>query len=184
MWKLRTMRPAGAGGATITSGDDDRITPIGRRLRHYRLDELPNLVNVVAGQMALIGPRPETPGMVDATDPRWRQVLAARPAIAGPTQLVCADWEADELRTGDAEDVYRHKILPVKLAIDAWYVEHASPRIDAEVLVALVQRFALGRAETVVHRRVWRSVPAAAVVPRSAVPRSTEARPVGGRGDR
>jgi lipopolysaccharide/colanic/teichoic acid biosynthesis glycosyltransferase len=176
MWKVRTMRAArapdgstasigSAGGASITAGTDPRVTPLGARLRRHRIDELPNLLNVTAGQMALLGPRPETPGMVDAMDPRWDRVLEARPAIAGPTQLLCADWEAAELRHGDAEDVYQHKILPVKLAIDAWYVEAATARVDAEVLISLFQRFVLGRDETVVHRRVRREVPAAAAVP-------------------
>jgi lipopolysaccharide/colanic/teichoic acid biosynthesis glycosyltransferase len=176
MWKLRTMRPAAAagpvpsgdgsaGGASITAGDDDRITALGHRLRRHRLDELPNLFNVVAGQMALLGPRPETPAMVDDRDPRWQRVLAARPAIAGPTQLVCADWETAELRSGDAEDVYRHKILPVKLAIDAWYVQRATPLVDATVVLSLVQRFVLGRPETVIHRRVRREVAEARAVP-------------------
>jgi lipopolysaccharide/colanic/teichoic acid biosynthesis glycosyltransferase len=103
MWKVRTMvanGPGGlAGGPPITSGDDDRLTPVGRRLRHYRLDEPPQLLNVAAGEMAMIGPRPETPTLVDVGDPAWRRVLAAKPGIAGPTQLIVHDWESRDRKS-------------------------------------------------------------------------------------
>ncbi|MFN2507005.1 MAG: sugar transferase [Acidimicrobiales bacterium] len=169
MWKVRTMVAAGrgglAGGAVITSGDDDRITPIGRRLRQFRLDELPQLLNVAAGDMAMIGPRPETPSLVDPADPSWRRVLAAKPGIAGPTQLIVHDWEADVLAGATAESAYRDVILPVKLAIDEWYVERASPWIDCLVVASLAQRFVTGRAPTLMTRRVRREVPGAGQVP-------------------
>ena len=169
MWKVRTMVASGpgglAGGATITSGDDDRITPVGRRLRHYRLDELPQLLNVATGDMAMIGPRPETPNLVDPDDPAWRRVLAAKPGIAGPTQLIVHDWETDVLAGPAAEEAYRKVILPVKLAIDDWYVERASPWIDCLVIASLAQRFLTGKPPTLMSRRVRREVPAAGEVP-------------------
>lgn len=169
MWKVRTMVAAGpaglAGGPVITSNGDDRITPIGRRLRHYRLDEIPQLLNVAMGEMAMIGPRPETPTLVDPTHPSWRRVLAARPGIAGPTQLIVHDWEVDVLAGPSAEMTYRDVILPVKLAIDEWYVERASPWIDCLVVASLVQRFLTGRPPTLMSRRVRRDVPAAGEVP-------------------
>jgi lipopolysaccharide/colanic/teichoic acid biosynthesis glycosyltransferase len=89
--------------------------------------------------MALVGPRPEAPAYVDVADSTWQAVLAARPGIAGPTQLLVADWEAAVVGTGDG-DLYAERILPVKLAIDRWYVEHASPRVDGLVLVGLARR--------------------------------------------
>lgn len=169
MWKVRTMVAAGpgglAGGPVITSGDDDRITPIGRRLRRFRLDELPQLLNVIVGDMAMIGPRPETPSLVDLEDPAWRQVLAAKPGIAGPTQLIVHDWETDVLAGASAEEDYRKVILPVKLAIDEWYVRQASPWIDCLVVASLAQRFLTGRAPSLLSRRVRRDVPAAGDVP-------------------
>lgn len=169
MWKVRTMVVTGpdglAGGAVITSGDDDRITPIGRRLRRFRLDELPQLLNVAGGDMAMIGPRPETPSLVDPDDPSWRRVLAAKPGIAGPTQLVVHDWEADVLAGPSAEQDYRKVVLPVKLAIDEWYVQRASPWIDCLVLASLAQRFLAGRPPTLLSRRIRHEVPAAADVP-------------------
>jgi lipopolysaccharide/colanic/teichoic acid biosynthesis glycosyltransferase len=157
MAKIRTMRRAGpdglAGGSALSSGDDDRITPLGRRLRRFRVDELPQLANVVRGQMALIGPRPEDPRYVDLDDPRWDAVLQAPPGIVGPTQVLVHRWEADALRGAGAEGVYEREILPAKLAIDAWYVRSASPRIDVVTVVSLIQSF-LGRNETWLHRTV------------------------------
>lgn len=169
MWKLRSMRveqPRGvAGGAVITAGDDDRVTEVGARLRRYRLDELPQLWNVLRGDMGLVGPRPETPSMVDLDDPRWRAVLAARPGIAGPTQLVVERWEADVLAAGDQDERYRSDVLPVKLALDRWYVASASLAVDLQVVWSMVQRFVLGRDETAVEVTARAAVPEAAEVP-------------------
>ena len=102
--------------------------------------------------MSLIGPRPETPEYVDADDPRWPAVLQAPPGIAGPTQLLVEEWEAEALTGPHAGDVYRDQVLPVKLAVDAWYVANASPRVDAAVVWSLVERFVLHRRITAIHR--------------------------------
>lgn len=171
MWKFRTMRAAGpsglAGGGAITAVGDDRITPIGHRLRSFRLDELPQLVNVAGGQMALIGPRPETPGLVDDS-PEWRAVLAGPPGITGPTQLLVHEWEASVLDGDQPEVRYQAEVLPVKLAVDRWYLEHAGPWVDALVAWSMVERFVGRRAETTIERRIRRQLPAAAAVPRPA----------------
>ncbi|MDQ6799056.1 MAG: sugar transferase [Actinomycetota bacterium] len=149
MWKLRTMHVGGpggrAGGPPIASYHDDRVTPIGRRIRRWRLDELPQLYNVVRGEMALLGPRPETPEYVDLGDESWQRVLRGRPGIAGPTQLAVHEMESVAIASDGGEELYRDVILPAKLAIDAWYVEQASPFIDLLVIVGLVERFLLRR---------------------------------------
>ena len=175
MWKLRTMRVDGAagqaGGAPIASRDDERVTPVGRRLRRWRLDELPQLFNVVSGEMALLGPRPETPEYVDLADDRWQRVLQARPGIAGPTQLAIHEVEAEAIRTEDGEDLYLDVILPAKLRIDYWYVEQASPFIDLLVVVSLVQRFLLRRDVLILDAVIRRHV-----VDVASVRRAVEAR--------
>lgn len=150
MWKFRTMRPTSAGalaiGPRITSSHDERITDVGRRFREHRLDELPQLVNVIAGEMALIGPRPETPEFVNQHDGRWREVLSVPPGIAGITQLLVADLEMG-LLTGPATacDTYARILLPLKLELDRFYVRHRGPRLDLAVLLDLLGRTALGR---------------------------------------
>lgn len=168
MWKLRTMRVAAAGGsaggAAITSSADARITPLGASLRRWRLDELPQVWNVLRGDMGLLGPRPETPSLVDHEDPRWRAVLAVRPGITGPTQLVAEQWETAVLDEGGHVDRYRLEVLPVKLAVDRWYLDRASPWVDLLVGWSMVQRFVLGRSPTAVERLVHREVPEASVI--------------------
>lgn len=167
MWKLRSMRAettdGRATGVGLTSAGDSRVTPIGRRLRALHLDELPQLVNVVRGEMALLGPRPEAPEYVDTNDSGWRDVLSAPPGIAGPTQLVVGDWERDLITDAPDGSAYVERVVPVKVAIDRWYVQQATPTLDALVLVGLVQRLA-GRAPTALMRRVRVDVPAAAAV--------------------
>lgn len=158
--KLRTMRATEAGGLAggppITYADDERVTPTGRWLRRFRLDELPQLLNVIRGEMALIGPRPETPEYVDPTEPRWRAVLEARPGIAGPTQLVVHAWESEHLSAGRGIDIYGDSALPLKLSVDQWYVLRASPLLDVLVVIALAEQFALGRSRTALSRRLER----------------------------
>jgi lipopolysaccharide/colanic/teichoic acid biosynthesis glycosyltransferase len=172
MWKLRSMRAdtadGTAAGSAITASDDDRVTPVGARLRRWRLDELPQVWNVLRGDMAVFGPRPETPSMVDLDDPRWRAVLAARPGISGPTQLVVERWEAAVLESGTAAERYRDEVLPVKLAVDRWYVEHGTPFTDLQVVCSMVQRFVLGREQTWVEQTVRNRVPEVATVPPAA----------------
>ena len=165
MWKLRSMRAETADGratgAGLTSAGDARVTPIGRRLRAFHLDELPQLFNVMLGDMALLGPRPEAPEYVDPDDAGWRDVLSAPPGIAGPTQLVVGDWERDVITAAPDGSAYVDQVVPVKVAIDRWYVQEASPTLDALVLVGLVQRLA-GSGSAALLRRVRREVPAAA----------------------
>ncbi|MGH9013047.1 MAG: sugar transferase [Acidimicrobiia bacterium] len=164
--KLRTMRTARAdgtaGGRALTAGrDDTRITRLGRYLRASRLDELPQLLHVVTGTMAIIGPRPETPAYVNQEDPRWQAVLRGRPGIAGPSQVLVHDWE-DHLLADAApgDDVYGDLVLPLKLAVDEWYVTNASPLADLVVIAGLVERFLGGRTVTWAHRWFGRRVPA------------------------
>jgi lipopolysaccharide/colanic/teichoic acid biosynthesis glycosyltransferase len=165
MWKIRSMRAESddgrARGMGLTRGDDDRVTPIGRRLRALHLDELPQLLNVVRGEMLLLGPRPEAPQFVDLDDPEWQAVLRSPPGIAGPTQLVVGDWEREVITTAVDELDYVRVVVPVKLAIDRWYVESASPMLDALVVATLGRRLS-GRDEAGrLRERVRNSVPEA-----------------------
>ncbi len=130
--KLRTMR-AGAPGPAVTAGDDPRITRVGRFLRRTKLDELPQLFNVLKGDMSLVGPRPEDPKYVALYTPEQRAVLAVRPGITGPAVLRFIDEEAI-LRGGDPETGYVRDVMPRKLAVDLEYVRHASFAGDLRIL--------------------------------------------------
>ena len=130
--KIRTMLP-GTGGAALTSRDDKRVTRTGRALRRYKLDELPQLWNVIRGDMALVGPRPEDPAFVDLRDPLHRRVFTARPGITGLAQLAFRH-EADLLDGPDADRRYRETILPAKLKLDSDYLDRRSVRLDLKIL--------------------------------------------------
>jgi len=135
VFKLRTMVVGSdGGGGPLTQRDDPRITRVGRFLRRHKLDELPQLWNVVRGEMSLVGPRPEDPSFVDWSDPAHAAVFTARPGITGLAQLAYAREE--ELHVGaEAVDLYRSRILPRKLRLDRWYLEHRAVRLDARILL-------------------------------------------------
>jgi lipopolysaccharide/colanic/teichoic acid biosynthesis glycosyltransferase len=113
--KFRSMRP-GEAGPSITASGDPRITRVGRVLRASKLDELPELWNVLRGEMALVGPRPEVPTYVDLEDPRWRAVLEVRPGITDPVTVRLRGEERLLAGiAGDKEGFYRTALLGYKL---------------------------------------------------------------------
>ena len=134
--KFRTMRvDAQAHGLAITVGQDARITRVGHWLRHYRLDELPQFVDVLLGRMSLVGPRPEVPRYVAHYPPALRaRVLAVRPGITDPASLAHIDESALLAAAADPEREYIERILPAKLALQAAYAERATLRSDLGVL--------------------------------------------------
>ena len=123
--KFRTMRTPRPGDAEVSSGGtDQRITPIGHALRRHRMDEWPQLWNVLRGDMSMVGPRPEVPRFVDLQDPQWKVVLQVRPGITGPDALAFKD-EGDLLsRSDDPESTYREDILPAKLKMQEDYARN------------------------------------------------------------
>jgi lipopolysaccharide/colanic/teichoic acid biosynthesis glycosyltransferase len=130
--KVRTM-VADSTGTGITGHRDPRITRLGRVLRRYRLDELPQLLNVVRGEMSLVGPRPEDPRYIDWSDPIHRRVFTAKPGITGLAQLEFHD-ESRRLTGPDVEEQYRREILPAKLRLDMEYLDHRSILLDLRIL--------------------------------------------------
>jgi lipopolysaccharide/colanic/teichoic acid biosynthesis glycosyltransferase len=134
MAKLRTMR---VGDSTqwpaISVTNDRRVTRVGRVLRRRRLDELPQLWNVVRGEMRLVGPRPEDPRFVDLADPLHRRVFLSRPGMTGLAQLVHFD-EAEAIDPDDPETSYRNLVLPAKLRVDAAYLSRRTTSLDVWIL--------------------------------------------------
>jgi lipopolysaccharide/colanic/teichoic acid biosynthesis glycosyltransferase len=130
LWKLRTMVPGAesmGAGVYVLEGDP-RITRAGRLLRRFSLDELPNLVNVLRGEMAIVGPRPTVQEQVDRYTDRQRRRLEVRPGITGWAQIngrTSLPW-------------------PQRIELDVWYVEHRSLRLDLRILARTARMLATG----------------------------------------
>ena len=133
--KFRTMRAAEPGEALVTSGDSDaRVTPIGAALRRRRLDEFPQLWNVLRGDMSLVGPRPEVPRYVNLNDPDWETALTVRPGITGPDALAFRNEGEELAEVEDPENHYQQVILPAKLALQVQYARDHSVAGDVRLL--------------------------------------------------
>jgi lipopolysaccharide/colanic/teichoic acid biosynthesis glycosyltransferase len=127
IYKFRTMVPlADAAGRQITAGDDPRITRVGRVLRKTKIDELPQLFNVLRGDMSLVGPRPEVPKYVELFRDDYRYVLSVRPGLTDPASLKYRDEAAILGASDNPERVYVERVLPDKLAIARRYVAQAT----------------------------------------------------------
>jgi lipopolysaccharide/colanic/teichoic acid biosynthesis glycosyltransferase len=122
---------------------DTRITAIGRVLRRTKIDEIPQLINVVRGEMSLVGPRPESPEFVAHYTPAQRKVLTVRPGVTGPATLAFID-EEELLPEGETTDHYLAAVMPRKLELDLEYVRTATFGGDLKILgqtaVAVVGR--------------------------------------------
>jgi len=134
MLKFRTMRHL-AGGPLVSSHTDVRFTPVGRFLALTRLDELPQLWNVLRGEMRLVGPRPELEEFVEEQRESYERILTVPPGLTGPTQLVFADEGALLAAVEDRERVYRSEILPGKVRLDLEYVQSHSLARDVGVIL-------------------------------------------------
>jgi len=135
--KFRSMVPdAPQKGATITCKDDPRITRIGRFLRNTKLDELPSLVNVLKGEMSLVGPRPEAPAWVERYTPQQQVVLTIKPGITGLAQIKYRS-EEELLSKANWETEY-FQIMHDKLNIDLHYVKNRSFILDMRILLGTV----------------------------------------------
>jgi lipopolysaccharide/colanic/teichoic acid biosynthesis glycosyltransferase len=138
--KFRSMQQeAPRTGPAITAGNDPRITRAGGFIRRYKLDELPQLLNVIKGDMSLVGPRPEVPRYVELYPPDVRRtVLSVRPGITDPASVAFVN-ESDLLaKADDAETMYREVILPQKLRMYGDYVASQSFTGDLKVLLRTV----------------------------------------------
>jgi lipopolysaccharide/colanic/teichoic acid biosynthesis glycosyltransferase len=134
MYKFRTMvAEAKRIGPAITYRDDPRVTKVGRFLRWTKLDELPQLINVLKGEMSLVGPRPEDPSYVAHYNAEQREVLRVKPGITGSTQLKYRD-EASMLEGDNADQDYLTQIMPAKLKMDLDYVQNHSLALDVRIL--------------------------------------------------
>jgi lipopolysaccharide/colanic/teichoic acid biosynthesis glycosyltransferase len=138
IWKLRTMR-AGTRGSVITVAGDERVTRVGAILRRCKLDELPQLFNVLKGEMSLVGPRPEVPDYVQLGSVIWQAVLQVRPGITDLASLLYRD-EEKVLGTSMAPMAYyRETILPAKLDVSLRYLRSRSFWMDLRLIYLTIR---------------------------------------------
>lgn len=156
--KFRTMSVApsnGSGWSSVSVAGDSRITPLGAKLRHYKLDELPGLWDVLIGNMSFVGPRPDVPGYADKLVGADRDVLKLRPGITGPATLkyrledeMISDYVAKRQAEGDtrpmqeiATEYNDNVIYPDKVRLNGYYYRHYSFLKDIEMIFATVLHF-------------------------------------------
>ena len=134
--KLRTMtHTPSSGGPQITVGADRRVTRAGRVLRHYKLDELVQLIDVLKGDMSLVGPRPEVPRYVAMYPPAVRdKVLSVRPGITDPASIEYRDEAGVLAAAADPEAEYVNVVMPAKLRLAMQYVDQASLATDLRLI--------------------------------------------------
>lgn len=137
LFKLRSMATAGS-GPSVTAADDSRITRVGRLLRKTKLDELPQLLNVVKGEMSLVGPRPEAERYVRQYRPEWEPLLDVRPGITDLASLVFRDEESLLARAVDPERAYVEAVMPAKLKVALEGVRKSSLLYDAAIVARTV----------------------------------------------
>jgi lipopolysaccharide/colanic/teichoic acid biosynthesis glycosyltransferase len=131
--KLRKMR-VGSNGPALTCDDDVRLTRVGSLMRRTHLDELPQLWQVVRGQMALVGPRPEDPAFIARHPGEYAAILSVRPGLTGLVQVAFTD-EAQAIDPDDPLTVYCEQLLPRKVDLDARYVQERNAWLDLRLLL-------------------------------------------------
>lgn len=134
LFKFRTMRP-NSDGVKITIGDrDPRVTEIGYFLRKYKLDELPQLINIVRGEMSVIGPRPEVSNYVDLYTDDQLRVLSVKPGLSDLATLEYVNESEILAKSSNPEETYINEIMPEKLALNLKYIEDQSLLLDLKII--------------------------------------------------
>jgi lipopolysaccharide/colanic/teichoic acid biosynthesis glycosyltransferase len=139
VYKFRTMVDGGGGGKITFRGNaDSRITRVGRMLRAVKIDELPQLMNVLKGEMSLVGPRPEVAEYVDLFHEDFETILTVRPGMTDFASLEYCDEAALLEQAADPVDEYTHHILPAKIMLEREYLRRASLPVDIALIVRTV----------------------------------------------
>lgn len=134
MYKFRSMT-VGHGGSSVSVAGESRITPLGAKLRKYKLDELPELWNVLIGDMSFVGPRPDVPGYADKLEGEARAILKLKPGITGPASLKYRNEEEILALQPDPIKYNDEVIYPDKVRINLEYLRHWSFWLDIKVIV-------------------------------------------------
>ncbi|MFL5753155.1 MAG: sugar transferase [Bacteroidia bacterium] len=135
LFKFRTMRSGSDKKGLLTvGGHDSRITRSGYFLRKYKLDELPQLINVMKGDMSLVGPRPEVRKYVELYDPEQKKVLSVRPGITDYASIEYSDENELLAKAADPEQTYIHEVMPAKLKLNAKYIAEQGLLTDLKII--------------------------------------------------
>lgn len=146
VYKFRTMvYGADAMGTLVTAGNDPRITPIGRVLRRTKLDELPQLFNVLKGDMSLVGPRPDVSEIVNNYTSEMRRIFNVHPGITSVATLHLRDEEGILAKVGDPDKYYEEVLVPLKVKLAMEHVDKDTFWFDMKILVQTVWMLTLGR---------------------------------------
>lgn len=137
MYKFRSMT-VGHGGSSVSVAGESRITPLGAKLRKYKLDELPELWNVLKGDMSFVGPRPDVPGYADLLSGDDREVLELRPGITGPASLKYRDEEELLAQQNNPQKYNDEVIFPDKVRINRYYLHNYSFVKDIQMILCTV----------------------------------------------
>ncbi|UPT77646.1 sugar transferase [Sulfurovum sp. XGS-02] len=138
VFKIRTMRTIEGIESTVTTSTDTRITKCGAFFRKTKIDELPQLFNVLLGEMSFVGARPDVPGFADQLEGEDRVILELAPGITGPSSLKYKDEEELLAKQQDPESYNREVIWPDKVAINKMYLENWSLKKDIEYIVKTI----------------------------------------------
>lgn len=134
LYKFRTMRP-NSDKVKITVGDrDPRVTTVGYFLRKYKLDELPQLINILRGEMSVVGPRPEVPQYVELYTPEQRKVLTVKPGLTDYASLEYVDESELLSQSDDPNKTYIEEIMPAKINLGVKYVDQQSFGLDLKLI--------------------------------------------------
>lgn len=136
--KIKTMRPISEVNTTVTQRSDPRITRLGAFFRSTKIDELPQLLNVLVGDMSFVGPRPDVPGFADRLEGDERALLSIRPGITGPATLAYRDEEELLSKQVDPEEYNRSVIWPDKVQINLDYIRNWSLKGDLQYIINTV----------------------------------------------
>jgi lipopolysaccharide/colanic/teichoic acid biosynthesis glycosyltransferase len=141
LWKFRTMHPNAESQGQLTVGArDNRITKVGYILRKYKIDELPQLWNVLTGDMSTVGPRPEVPRYTSMYNDQQKKVLSIKPGITDYASLLYYEESALLAQAKNPEEVYINEIMPAKLNLNLHYVQNNSFAGDLKIILATIKR--------------------------------------------
>lgn len=138
--KFRSMTVVQQSNSTVSVKGDMRITSLGASLRRFKLDELPELWNVLVGEMSLVGPRPDVPGFADMLEGKDRLILKLRPGITGPASLKYANEEEILAKVAHPEEYNKNVIFPDKVRINLDYYFHQNIWLDLRIIFATIFR--------------------------------------------